>query len=677
MSVAGFFLGAASPRLTRPRPRLLAQGAAATIAILVILELAGPLAALLRAPDALAREAAVFALWELRLPRLLATLLAGSAFGLAGALFQAATRNPLASPDLLGVAAGAQFGVLLGAAVPALAPVAGPPLLFLCGLATASVAIAAAGGWRASALRLILAGGACSLLFGSIVTFILAMFEQNVAGVALWSGGSLYQPGAAGLKSAALWALASLAPLPFLLRPLSALSLGDDVATALGAPVRPARFVAAGAATGLTAVGVAVAGPIGFIGLIAPNLARAAGAYRLGEIAALSALTGAALLLAADALVLAVGFEAGVSTAVAIGLIGTPLLLALILRNRTITPADHGEAVAAAKTRPAKRFAFRLAALLAALMAFGVMWGEDWLSPARLFEAALGHDPVSALIFDIRAPRLVVAAAAGAMLAASGVILQSVMRNALAGPELIGVTQGAALLALSALIAFPFLGRVGAFAFALAGGLGSLGLIVALNFRRRLAPLPVALTGLALGGLFAALTTALIVQTSAQPARALVWLVGGTYGRSWADAAALLPWLAVAVPVLFLLARPLDMLGVGEDAATSLGVPVAPLRALSLFAAATLASAAVAIVGPIGFVGLVAPHLARLLGFHRHGARFLVAMLIGALVAATADILGRALLAPTEIPAGAITALVGGPYFLWLLMRRGQKESAA
>ncbi|WP_232629010.1 iron chelate uptake ABC transporter family permease subunit, partial [Methylobacterium sp. Leaf118] len=301
--------------------------------------------------------------------------------------------------------------------------------------------------------------------------------------------------------------------------------------------------------------------------------------------------------------------------------------------------------------------------------AFGLAWGETWLAPVRWAAALAGTDPEAGLILGIRAPRLAVAAIAGMMLAASGVVLQSVVRNALAGPELLGVTQGAALATLVGLLIVPLIGRPETFALALTGGLMTLGLILAINRRRRFAPLPVALTGLAFSGLFAALTYAVIVETSAQPARAFVWLVGGTYGRAWPDAVALLPWLLASLPALALLSRPLDLLTLGDDAAAGLGLNVGLLRALALTLAAVLASAAVAIVGPLAFVGLLTPHLARLIGFHAHGDRLPVAMLLGALLTVAADILGRGLLAPKEIPAGALTAMIGAPYFLWLMAR--------
>ncbi len=306
--------------------------------------------------------------------------------------------------------------------------------------------------------------------------------------------------------------------------------------------------------------------------------------------------------------------------------------------------------------------------LLCALAAFAAAAGSEWLPLARWLAAFDGRDPVAALLIDIRLPRVLVAMVAGSLLAASGALLQSVVKNPLAGPEMLGITQGAGLAVLAAMVVWPLLPRPAMFGAAFTGGGLVLAVILLINRGNRLAPLPVALTGIALGALCLSLTQWLIVQNGVQPARFLVWLVGGTYGRSGADLTALLPWLAGALPLMWLLARPLDLLALGNDNAAALGVPVARLRLAALLLATLLACAAVATVGPVAFVGLMTPHLARLLGFHALGRRLPVAMLLGALLLGVADVAGRILLAPVEVPAGVMTALIGAPYLLALLI---------
>jgi iron complex transport system permease protein len=260
------------------------------------------------------------------------------------------------------------------------------------------------------------------------------------------------------------------------------------------------------------------------------------------------------------------------------------------------------------------------------------------------------------------------------MLAASGVLMQSVVRNPLAGPEVLGVTQGASLATLVALLFWPLSAHATIAMSSLIGGGVTLIAILALNRRMRYAPLAVALTGLVVGTLWTTLAQWVIVQESVQPARFVVWLVGGTYGRSWSDVLALLPWCALALPAFVLLARPLDLLALGDDQAASLGLPVAMLRPLALTVATIAACAAVAAVGPIGFVGLMAPHLAAMLGARAHRVRLWLAAICGAAILAAADIGARTLLAPREIPAGVLTALIGAPYLLALLIVQARRE---
>jgi iron complex transport system permease protein len=208
----------------------------------------------------------------------------------------------------------------------------------------------------------------------------------------------------------------------------------------------------------------------------------------------------------------------------------------------------------------------------------------------------------------------------------------------------------------------------------LAGGGVTLALTLLLNRRHRYAPLAVALTGIVIGTLWTTLSQWLITQQSVQPARFVVWLVGGTYGRSWGEVTTLLPWCVLALPVFALLARPLDLLALGDDQAASLGLPIGVLRPLVLTVATLAACAAVAAVGPVGFIGLMAPHLASMLGARAHRTRLWLAAACGALVLVVADIAARTLLAPREIPAGVLTALIGAPYLLALLIVEARRE---
>lgn len=489
----------------------------------------------------------------------------------------------------------------------------------------------------------------------------------------------MYQSDLGQLLSALVWCLPVVAAIPWLVRPLEVMALGDESAHMLGVSLSKARFATAICGTVLTAVAVALAGPLGSLGLIAPNLLRAAAVQRLRVLLPLSALWAAVILLATDSVVQGLGLDSTLSTGMLVAMLGTPLLLLLIYRYQQQHMGGNSVGVSRQPRSHSAWFVPLLLGLVALLLAMAMVAmavGSEWLGPSRWWAAWQGQDAVAGLLMDLRLPRVLVAMVAGAMLAASGVLLQSVVRNPLAGPEVMGITQGAGLGVLLVLVWIPLAGRPTLFAAALTGGAMVLLLTVLLNRRHRLAPLPVALTGIALGGLCMALSQWVIVQSSVQPARFMVWMVGGTYGRSWSDVQALLPCLLVCLPGLWLLIKPLELLALGEENAAALGVPVAGLRVVALMLGTALASAAVATVGPVAFVGLMMPHLAHLLGFGQIRYRLPVAMLLGALLMAVADVLGRQLLAPVEVPAGVTTALLGAPYLLGMLLlgqRKGKR----
>lgn len=666
-------------------------GAALVALILVVsaLRLAPGFRAWIVAPAGSdAAQLASILLFDLSVPRVFAALVAGGCLAMAGALFQSLTRNPLASPDLLGITGGAQLGLLAAMLVPSLAGVASVPLLFACGLGAAACVSAAAGGWRATPLRLVLAGSVCMLLFSALTTLVLAFFEQSIVGVSLWASGSLYQPGAAGLKIAASWMIVPLIALPFVIRPLDPLALGDDAAACAGVRVDATRLAALVVAVGFASVAVSVAGPLSYVGLIAPNLLRqmrGAKASRLAALVSLSALVGGALVLVTDSAVQALDLDATLSTGVAIAFVGTPLMLAMIRSGAAWSGALHaGEERRVA--RPGTRLVQTLEAwpwpltvavsivLAIVIVVTGASFGPTTIGLHRWLAVFDQRDDLARMLVDLRLPRLICAVLAGALLAASGVLMQSTVRNPLAGPEVLGVTQGAGFATLAALVGWPLASHSALAAASLAGGGVTLASTLLLNRKHRYAPLAVALTGIVIGTLWTTLSQWLITQQSVQPARFVVWLVGGTYGRSWGEVKTLLPWCVLAVPVFALLARPLDLLALGDDQAAALGLPIGVLRPLVLGVATLAACAAVAAVGPVGFIGLMAPHLASMLGARSHRTRLWLAAACGGLVLVVADIGARTLLAPREIPAGVLTALIGAPYLLALLIVEARRE---
>lgn len=299
-------------------------------------------------------------------------------------------------------------------------------------------------------------------------------------------------------------------------------------------------------------------------------------------------------------------------------------------------------------------------------------------TPAADVLAALrgqGDELTRQLVLELRAPRVAVAVLSGAMFAASGAILQGVIRNPLASPDVIGVGAGAGLAATLFLLAWPQAPAGGLPWAALAGAWLGFGLVLILAREWRgaspnhLHPVRLALVGVAVAAALGAAQQLVLVRAPDGLGAALSFLTGTVYGADAARAWRLLPWAAALLPLALLGARTLDVLNLGEDLATSLGTRVNAARLAALGVGVALAAAAVTGAGILGFVGLLAPHLARLLVGGRHARLLPVAMLLGALLVLAADTLGRALLPPTEVPAGIFTTLVGAPYFLYLLRR--------
>ncbi|MDN0083586.1 iron ABC transporter permease [Crenobacter sp. SG2305] len=610
-------------------------------------------------------------LLQLKLPRLGATLIAGAALGLAGALLQLSTRNPLAAPSVLGVTSGAQIGLMVSLLLPALLKFVGVPAVFAGGLLAALLTFAVAGGWRATPLRLILAGTATSLLLAALASLLLILNEQHIAGLALWSAGSLFQNGWGGVAQTLPWFVLATAGALWLRQPLAVLGLGDEAAATLGLRAAALRRRVLLIATLLAAVAVSLAGPIAFVGLIAPNLARLAGHWHPRRLVPASALAGALLLALAEAAVQRIGGSGGLPLGVATALVGTPLLIWLIQRQSRLVPpsADTlGTAV------PSRRWpVLLLATLIPVLLVTGLFYGSLPLPDDALSDWLAQIPSSGALLVELRLPRLVLALTAGALLALSGGLLQQVVRNPLAGPELMGVSQGAGLAMLALVLAWPAAPLPAQWLAALVGAALVLAVALAVNRRHDYEPVRLALTGIALSALLGALAALLIVSAKVQAAQAVVWLAGSSYGRGLDSALALLPWLLLALPGLWL-ARALGFLAFGDEQANALGVPVARLRLFALSLAALAAALAVAAVGPVGFVGLAAPHLAGLLVGQNPRWRLGCAMLVGAVLTGVADMLGRSLLAPLDIPLGLMTAVLGAPYLLILLARQRRQR---
>ena len=289
----------------------------------------------------------------------------------------------------------------------------------------------------------------------------------------------------------------------------------------------------------------------------------------------------------------------------------------------------------------------------------GILWGEGGERVHRI------------VVWEMRLPRVLMGAFAGAALGISGALLQDSLRNPLAEPGLLGVASGASL-AVAVVVVLDIAVPAGSLPLLALGGGLAVGLAILGMTRLTRDPVRMILVGAALSALFSALITIVIVLGSPEEIRALTtWLVGSLIGSDWEDLRALAPWLLPGIPASLLLVRPLTLLALGDEMAEGLGLPVLRARALILLVAVALVAPVVARCGPIAFVALIAPHLARgLLGHAAPTAVLPLSALLGAWLLVAADLAAREVLRPAELPVGLVVTALGAPVAIWLVRRQ-------
>ncbi|MCZ7456623.1 iron ABC transporter permease [Streptomyces sp. WMMC940] len=681
----------ASPPATRPPAAPSRTGAAAVTAALLLLVTA------LAVVDITQGTAAVGApeVWKAltgradpddasviiasRLPRMTAGLLVGAVLGMAGAALQAVSRNVLASPDTLAVNAGSYLALGLTAVTGVSLPLlASSGVAFAGGLVAAAVVLGLSG-LGTGTVRLVLAGSALMLGLTAITEALLLLFPQQTEGLYRWNQGSISQSGYDGVLQMVPLGVIGLVGLLLVARRLDALALGEDAARGLGVPVRATRVTVVVLAALLSAAAVTLAGPIGFVGLCAPALVRPLARRFRGYSRArggipVAGLAGAVLVLGSDVLLRAV-VPADVAVAVPTG-VATSLVGALFLVVMAARVKDGAGAAAGDRLRIRSRAVFLttatvLVAVLVGVTIAAVLLGDSKLLLGDVMNWAQGRaGRTVGFVLDTRVPRVLAALCAGAALALAGTLVQAVTRNPLAEPAILGVSGGAALGAVLLVTTVASAGSWGvagaAFAGAAAGSVVVFGLAARGGFQQN----RLVLVGFGVATGSAALISLLIVLTDPFNAtKALTWLSGSTYGRNAVDVLPLAAVLAVGVLVAVVRRTELDLVSLDEDTPRLLGLALARGRLGFLVLSVLLTATAVAAAGTIGFVGLVAPHAARALVGRQHLRVVPVAVLLGASLVCVADLLGRTVIAPAQLGAGLMTAVIGTPYFLYLLVR--------
>ncbi|KAA8725894.1 Fe(3+)-hydroxamate ABC transporter permease FhuB [Ewingella americana] len=604
------------------------------------------------------------------LPRVAVALLAGASLGLVGLLFQQVLRNPLAEPATLGVSAGAQLGLTVsilwalpgGELTQQFAAMIGAIVIGL-------LVFGIAWGKRMSPVTLILAGLVLGLYCGAINGLFGLFNYQRLQSLYMWNTGSLNQQD---------WSVASfLLPrliivwvLAFVLqRPMTLLGLDDGIAKNLGLGLNVARLSVLALAILMSAQIVNAVGIVGFIGLFAPLLAKMLGARRLTSRLILAPLIGALLLWLTDQIMqylTQVWME--IPTGAATALVGAPLLLWLLPRLRNSMsppPMDQGDHVPEERHHLVRWVGLALL-LLVVGVAVALMAGRDahswnWSTGAQL-DALLPW----------RTPRVVAALSAGLMLASAGVLIQKLTGNAMASPEVLGISSGAAFGVVLMLFLVPGDAFVWLLPAGSAGAAITLLVILVSSGLKSFSAERMLLTGIALSTAFSTLMALLLASGDPRMGGLLTWISGSTYSVTMAQA-----WRTAAIAAVLLVLVPfcrrwVSILPLGSVTAKSVGMALTPSRSAILLLAAVMTAAATLTVGPLSFIGLMAPHMARMLGFRRAIPQWMVASILGGLLMVFADWCGRMIIFPDQIPAGLLATFIGAPYFIYLLRKQGR-----
>lgn len=603
------------------------------------------------------------------LPRMALAIMVGAVLGFSGSVLQQLTQNRLVSPMTLGASSGAWLAMVCATIwLPVWAAHSVWPALAGAMIAVA-VVVVIAGPQGLGGLPLILSGMALNLLLGAVSAAVVMMHDQYVRNLFLWGSGDLAQNDWLWVS----WLWPRLWPAPLVLwlahRPLMLLRLGSQGAQGRGMRLWPVMLLLLFAALWLSSVAITAVGLIGFIGLLTPNFVRLLGARSVrGELIG-SALLGAVLLLATDMLAQlggTLGFGI-VPSGAAAALIGVPGLLWFSRKRQAVSGGQQtiSLVVRAQQLKPWAWIVIGASLALLALLSLTLSLS------ARGWQISWPDD----LVWLFRWPRTLAAAAAGIGLAVAGVILQRLLRNPLASPDMLGLSAGSTLVLVlaSTLLHRPL--QQGATGLAFFGSMGVLLLLLALGRRMNYAPGMMALVGISLSALLDAVLQFALASGSADTFTIVGWLAGSTYRVSGGQSLA----LAVTVTVLLLLAllgqRSLTLMSISDGVASGRGVNLRVARVAWLVLVSLLTAAVTSVMGPIGFLGLLAPHMAALFGARRVVPQLLLSAGIGSVLLLLADWLGRMVIYPGQAPVGIVASVICGLYFIVLLLvqraRRG------
>jgi iron complex transport system permease protein len=610
-------------------------------------------------------------LWDSLLPRAVIALICGAALGLAGALLQRVLRNPIADASTLGIAAGAQLALVAGLGLsPLLGGFSREIVAFGGGLAAVFLVLALS--WRRGfdPVTVAVSGLIVSMIAASItITLILARGEYAMS-VSIWGAGALNQQDWQGVISLGPRLVVGAVIAVFLVRPLNVLALDDASARSLGMSIMAIRLAILLLAVWLAASVTATVGVIGFLGLAAPAIARRLGARTTGQVLVAAPLAGAALLFLTDGFsqLLGPGFNDLAPAGAATALMGGPVLLMLLPRLHAISPVTADASPTERRLARPNAWVIGLAVAIVVLVFATLAIGPSTTGMAFSIGPALGE------LMPFRLPRILAAGGAGALLGAAGFIMQRVTGNPIASPEVLGVSAGGGAGLAATLYLAGFASPTMMLAGMAAGALVVFLMMIAIAARGELSAERLLLSGIAMSAMAMAIVTIVLSQGDMRSFVLLMWMAGSTNRAGVFEAWTALGALAVFCAPLLLMSRWLTILPLGGVISKQVGIGLTATRLSLAVIAALMTAVASFLVGPLSLAGLVAPHLARLIGFSGARQQLLASLMLGAAMLILADWLSRVVIYPYQVPVGVFAALIGGPYLLWLLARMEKRS---
>ncbi|HCE2670673.1 TPA: Fe(3+)-hydroxamate ABC transporter permease FhuB [Vibrio parahaemolyticus] len=598
-----------------------------------------------------------------QLPRLSITLLVGAMLGLTGSLMQQLTQNNLTSPLTLGTSSGAWLALVIVniwfvdwvADYSAFAAMAGALVAF-------GLIISIAGVRNMTGLPLVVSGMVINILLGSIATALIILNAQFAQNIFMWGAGDLSQYSWDWFE----WLLprSTIAIVILIVAPriLTLMKLGQEGAAARGLAVLPAFGALMVMGIWLVSASITAVGIISFIGLLTANIARAMGARTPRDELISSMLLGAALLLITDsaAIYLSLLLEETIPSGVAAAAIGAPALIWFTRKKLTATD-QLNLSMSQGKTA----------------LSNAAVWGIAIMGIIGILAYSFVTHGISGIEFAIpgefqwqlRWPRMISAISVGVALSIAGIILQRIVYNPLASPDILGVSSGATF---AIIITGVMVGSVlAAFNWGVAflGSLTVLILLLIIGKRSHFNPSNFVLSGIALSALLQALVQFALAQGSGESYKILLWLTGSTYRVTSTSALMLLIAVLVLLAIVFALSRWLTLISIGRVFSNARGLNPSSANTILLVIVALLCAFSTATVGPVSFVGLVAPHMAMMLGARKVKEQLFVGSLIGATLMVWADWLGQIAIYPSQIAAGTLVAIIGSTYFLFLMLK--------